>query len=204
MNILIFNTFIIWILILLSVIATAVILERLFFFKKYKLSDISAFMTTIKNSLHSSISDEKVQIAISFCKQEQETRPIASLVKTLLVNHQKDQILLEKIMTNESNKFLSTFEHRLFLLNTIASVSPLLGLLGTVIGMIKSFFSISQGNLESSYLASGISEALLTTALGLVVAIPCLVSYNFFVRKIDNFTEQIEININEIITLIKY
>jgi biopolymer transport protein ExbB len=78
-------------------------------------------------------------------------------------------------------------------LETVAAIAPLLGLLGTVIGMIKVFTVIStQGAGQASLLAGGISEALITTATGLVIGIPILVAFNFFTNKAENYILDIE------------
>ena len=80
-------------------------------------------------------------------------------------------------------------------LGTIVSIAPLLGLLGTVTGMIRAFYTIAlRGVGEPTALASGISEALLTTAAGLTVAIPSQLFYNYFINKVDSLTLDMEQN----------
>jgi len=84
-------------------------------------------------------------------------------------------------------------ERNLALLGTIASITPLLGLLGTVTGMIRVFYTIaSRGIGEPSALAGGIGEALITTAAGLTVAIPSLIFYNYFLTKVDSLLSDLE------------
>ena len=86
------------------------------------------------------------------------------------------------------------------MLGTIATVSPILGLLGTVMGMINIFSNLLEANLSSvSPLASGIAEALVTTAAGLVVAIPTLIFYRHFTRIIENYALELEEESNKLI-----
>ena len=94
-------------------------------------------------------------------------------------------------------------EKNLQTLGTIAAVTPLLGLTGTVFGMIKVFTVISEkGIAHPSQLASGISEALVTTATGLVVGIPALVFFNYFSGRIDKFLLKIENHVTQLIEVI--
>ena len=99
------------------------------------------------------------------------------------------------------NKEMDKLEKLLPSLDIIAQISPLLGLLGTVIGMISSFNQLELGGttVDPSVLAGGIWTALLTTAVGLIVAIPALISHHFFEKKIQDFQN----NINNILVLIK-
>ncbi len=125
-----------------------------------------------------------------------------------LTEFAKDSLLGEILMTGlgagQRNPAVSAFEEAgalavqkmeryLTTLGTIAVISPLLGLLGTVVGMIKVLSSVGQaGQLDSGLFVSGISEALATTALGLIVAIPALVCHRHFVRRVDEFTLTME------------
>ena len=95
---------------------------------------------------------------------------------------------------------IARLEQYLSLLGTIATVSPILGLLGTVMGMINIFSNLLEANLSSvSPLASGIAEALVTTAAGLVVAIPTLIFYRHFTRIIENYALELEEESNKLI-----
>jgi len=95
-------------------------------------------------------------------------------------------------------------EKNLIALSTIASIATMTGLLGTVIGMIRAFKALAQaGAPDAISLATGISEALINTAGGLIVAIIGIVSYNFFVNKVDNFTFQVDEASYNVIQLLK-
>jgi biopolymer transport protein ExbB len=110
-----------------------------------------------------------------------------------LQNHQMQATALKEELANHGRRQVRSLERGLGVLETVAAVSPILGLLGTVVGMIKVFKIISiQGVGEASALSGGISEALITTAAGLTVAIPALVFYNYFSLKAENLVHEIE------------
>jgi biopolymer transport protein ExbB len=119
--------------------------------------------------------------------------PLGRIVAAGLACHGRSRdILRERVedtgrhVTHELERFLNT-------LGTIASISPLLGLLGTVAGMIKIFQVVStQGNSNFSLLSVGIAEALVTTAAGLTVAIPSLLFYRYFNARVDKLVVQME------------
>ena len=92
-----------------------------------------------------------------------------------------------------ANQVIHNLEKNLSPLGTVAAIAPLLGLLGTVIGMIKVFTAIMiEGTGNAGVLAGGISEALITTAAGLTVAIPALVFHRFFERRVDSLVVEME------------
>ncbi len=110
---------------------------------------------------------------------------IAAGIKAYLRHKQEHYV--EKILARTGSRELSLLEHNLRGLNVIANVAPLLGLLGTVTGMIKAFIQIQEhaGGVDAAQLAGGIWEAMITTAAGLTVAIPSLLFYNYFMGKIN-------------------
>ena len=89
------------------------------------------------------------------------------------------------------------------LLTVIAAVSPLLGMTGTVVGMIRSFASLAAHGMDAAAVGAGISEALITTAAGLIIAIPAVVAYNVFARKIERCTLEMEQSATELMEVIK-
>lgn len=115
---------------------------------------------------------------------------IRQLIDEKKLNSEK----LEKRIVLMGSKQVRKWEKNLRGLATIANVTPLIGLLGTVTGMIKAFIKIQQlgGQVDASVLSGGIWEALLTTAAGLTVAIPALVAYHYFEGKIDNYSNQLK------------
>lgn len=182
-----------WILFGISIISLGIILERIayFFTNEKKLSK------DFNRNIMQSISKKNYEEALKLCSIEKNST--SCIIKEFLqrcshegdihhFNHLVKEILLEKIETPE--KHLHT-------LAIIGYVAPMLGLLGTVTGMIVSFKSLAvQGVGDPSIVAKGISQALFTTAAGLSIAIPAIVMFNFFNKRI----EKIETDTDKILT----
>jgi biopolymer transport protein ExbB len=178
--------FIMWPLLLCSIISLAIAAERFWYLQSKRV--------TPKNLVAQVWQWEKVGHLDA--KRVQDLRiasPLGRVLAAGLVNrHHEREIMKESIeevgrhVAHELERFLNT-------LGTIASITPLLGLLGTVIGMIKVFAVITaQGVGDPVVLASGISEALITTAAGLTVAIPSLMFYRFFRGRVDELVISME------------
>jgi biopolymer transport protein ExbB len=113
------------------------------------------------------------------------------------------ELTVSKTMEDYAPRVLGTLEKRMNLLILIGSISPILGMTGTVTGMIKSFnVMAAAGGLQATQVAGGISEALITTAAGLIIALPAIVSYNLFHRKVDAVAQDIEETITGLIDFI--
>ena len=124
---------------------------------------------------------------------EQHRSPVASIVKSGLLKHGQPREQMEKAMENAAIHEVAYLEKYLTVLATIANIAPLLGFLGTVVGMILSFDVIAEHGLNNPGLvAKGISVALLTTAYGLIVAFVTQPFYNYFVGKIAAYTRSME------------
>ena len=102
---------------------------------------------------------------------------------------------------HEISRWITPLEARLPILGTIASTAPFIGLLGTVIGIIRAFkaVSVSLGG-GPSVVANGIAEALITTAFGIMVAIPAIVAYNYFNSRLERLERQMELAVADLIT----
>jgi biopolymer transport protein ExbB len=115
------------------------------------------------------------------------------------------EISVKNTMEDYAPHVLEPLEKRLNILTLIGMISPLLGMTGTVTGMIASFTAIATaGGSQTEAAASGISEALITTAAGLLIALPALVAHNLLVRRMDKFTLEIEetvIELNDYVSL---
>lgn len=119
--------------------------------------------------------------------------PLGRVMVAGLNNSGKSREVMKESIEEEASHVVHDLERFLNPLGTIAAITPLLGLLGTVIGMIKVFMEImAQGTGNASILAGGISEALITTAAGLSVAIPALVMHRYFQRRIDTLVLTME------------
>jgi biopolymer transport protein ExbB len=119
--------------------------------------------------------------------------PLGQILAAGITNHRRGREQMKEAIEEVANHVVHEMERYLNTLGTVAAIAPLLGLLGTVIGMIKVFTSIKlEGTGNAAVLAGGISEALITTAAGLTVAIPSLFFYRFFQRRVDELVISME------------
>ncbi len=182
---------------LCSVIAVAVFLERIFHFRRAQI-DTEKFMGGMRNLLKRKSYIE----ALSIC--EETPGPVAAVVKAGILKHERSKEQIKEAMENTSRYEIPRLEKNLVILATIAQISPLIGLLGTVTGMIKAFMTIQAkaGFVNPGDLAQGIWEALITTAAGLVVAIPAFVAYNYLVNRVNYFVLDMEKTAAEAVDLL--
>ena len=179
--------FLMWPILLCSVIAFAIVLEKLWYFYRIK-TNIGNLIAQVKKLLL----EGKLEEAERLCK---ETRgPVAHILAVGIHIHKRTYPEKEKIISRAGSKELRKLEENLRGLGIVAHISPLLGLLGTVTGMIKCFMKIQElgGRVNASVLAGGIWEALITTAAGLSVAIPAIIFYHYFEGKVDNIASQMK------------
>ena len=119
--------------------------------------------------------------------------PLGQILAAGIANHRRGRDQMKEAIEEVASQVVHEMERYLNTLGTVAAITPLLGLLGTVIGMIKVFTAIRlEGTGNAAVLAGGISEALITTAAGLTVAIPSLFFYRFFQRKVDELVISME------------
>ncbi len=165
-----------WIgLLISSVMALTIIVDRIIYFTKIKSSDES-----LSQKIISLVKDNEIKAAIALC--ETSKSPLSNIINAGLKNTK----IPKESMQSQANKELPKLERFIAALSTISTVAPLLGLLGTILGMIQSFAVISTvGSGRPTALASGIANALLTTAAGLIIAIPSVVFYNYFVNTVN-------------------
>ena len=181
-------------LLFFSVLAATVAVERFIVFSKAKIN-VNAFLTQIRKAL---LVNRNVKEAIKVC--EQNKGPVASVMKAGLLRYGQPREEIEKTIENAALYELDRLEKRLGVLGTTANVAPMLGFLGTVAGMIKSFATLAeQGLTNPAAVAVGISEALITTATGLTIAIPAQLVYNWYTTKITRFVRDIETASNMLI-----
>ena len=175
-----------------SLLSLALICERFYRFRKVRLKD-PKFFERIKEMIKHDRHEEALQQCLS------TESPIGNiLAKGIEKSHhnklQPSLSELEKALSHAGQQEIRELDRYLPTLATIANISPLLGLFGTVNGMIKAFMAIQQlgGRVNASVLAGGIWEALLTTALGLGVAIPTVIAYNYFVGRVEDFAHEMQ------------
>lgn len=171
-------------LVVLLLIGLTYSIERLWALTKAKINT-AEFLTKIRAALKNKNVKEAVQICETF------RGPIASILKTGLMKFGDPKEEIEKTMENASMHEIARLERGLPVLSAISNVAPILGFLGTVTGMIMSFDALAELN-DPGAVAAGISQALITTASGLIVAVPTLLGYSYFTTRVNKFIREIE------------
>ncbi len=145
----------------------------------------------ISSVIDSIVNPTDVGLAEEICKRH--PGPFSNLVLSGLDHRQLPKDEIKEAIIDQGRQEIRSLERGLAILETVAGIAPLLGLLGTVLGMIKVFSVISQQGLgQTNALAGGISQALITTVVGLSIGIPALVAYNFFTHKAEDLVLDLE------------
>jgi biopolymer transport protein ExbB len=188
---------IMWPIFVCSILALAIAIERFYTLRRMS-TDAREFMDQVRGMLR----QKRVQDALEMC--DQADTPISRIVKAGLLKYDRSKEDIREAIEDAGHLEAPRLERYLPALATCASVAPLLGLLGTVQGMIKCFATIEtqQGQVNPSNLAEGIGNALITTFAGLTVAIPALVVYNYFVARVDNLIVEMELQSAEVADLL--
>lgn len=175
-----------WPIILCSIAVVAISVERLWTLNASKIApkhQLAQVWSWVQNN----------QIDAAKLKELRQSSELGRILAAGLNNAQAGREVMKDSIQEAASQVIHGMERYVGALGTIAAVSPLLGLLGTVLGMIKVFVAIElQGTGNAGALAGGISEALITTAAGLCIAIPAMVMHRFFVRKIDSLVVVME------------
>ena len=176
----------------LSLFSLTCIIYKLIVFRRVKMN-VNDFIAKVRSNLLKG----NMKGAIEEC--ESQRSPVASIIKAGLLkyNDKAPREQIEKTMESASIHEVAYLEKYLTVLSTITAIAPLLGFLGTVVGMILSFEVIAeQGLNDPGRVAKGISVALLTTAYGLIVAFFTQPFYNYFTSKVASYTREIETAVN--------
>jgi biopolymer transport protein ExbB len=185
-------------ILLCSLVAAIIIIERLIFFRHIRV-DEEGLIRRLKAALEKGHAEE----ALAIC--EAHPSPIANLMKVGIENRLQPKQVIREAILDAANMEIPKLERSLPMLGTVGNLAPLLGLLGTVTGNIKSFGVIGQLGVvgDPGLLARGIAEALLTTAFGLIVAIPVIVFYNVLVTRVNNTITRLENRVNHLVLLLE-
>lgn len=177
---------------IMSVISIYIFIERYFIISRNSREDKN-FMNMIRDNIH----DGKIDTAKELCKRE--NTPIARMIEKGLSRIGKPLTDINAAIENVGNLEVSRLEKNLSAMATIASTAPMLGFLGTVIGMIIAFYDMSMAgnNIDIQLLSSGIYQAMITTVGGLIVGIIAYVLYNVLVAKIDRLVFILEARASE-------
>ncbi|QFU76130.1 MotA/TolQ/ExbB proton channel family protein [Halioglobus maricola] len=178
-----------WLMILIvlsSVVALAICIERLYTLNPKKIAPPHLLATVWKQLKAGEMDANRL-------KALKQSSPLGRILAAGLSNAYHGREVMKESIEEAASHVVHDLERYLNTLGTIAAIAPLLGLLGTVVGMIKVFAEImAQGTGNASVLAGGISEALITTAAGLTVAIPALAMHRYFIGKIDSIVVELE------------
>ncbi len=191
---------IMWPILLCSVIAFAIVVERLIRLRREQI-DTRYFMEQISKLLKRN----KVMEAIDLC--DRTRGPIASILKAGILKHDRPRMEVREAIEDASVFEVPKLERNLPVLATVAHIAPLLGLLGTVTGLVEAFQVIESkasalNPVNPGDLAGGIWEALLTTVFGLCVAIPTFVAYNYLVSRVDEFVLDMERSATDLLNIL--
>jgi len=181
-----------------SLIAMTIFFERMFYLKSIKTKS-KKYVLRVKNL----VKKGSIELAISACRKS--TTPISKLMLAGLMKFGRGRDEMKVAVEDRAKQEIPILERNLATLSTIGNITPLLGLLGTVFGMVKAFNVIAIVGVGNPVaLAGGISVALLTTAFGLSVAIPTVVVYNYLSHRVDELIREMEVNCVELIDLLTY
>ena len=184
-----------WVILLASISGLAVIIEKMYTFlsKEKKLSENE------KNQLYKALRTGNKEEILKLCKDKTDSvsKSVTKIVSNMDINFDEldnsHRQVIEGIISESILEQTTELEKGMSLLGTVVNAAPQLGLLGTVTGMIAAFSALTRkGTSTAKIVAGGISEALYTTAFGLIVAIPALVFYNYFNRRIDVIVAEME------------
>ena len=189
-----------WPILLCSIFALAIIMEKFWHLYKVKIDSHDFLNRILEKMKHHQVKD-----ALEICDSAKS--PISNILKAGILKYDRPRPQIKEAIEDASLSEIPKLERNLSALATIAHVSPLLGLLGTVTGMVRCFQTI-QSKATSFHpvspgdLAGGIWEALLTTVAGLIVAIPAFVAYNYLVSRINNFILEMEKAATELVNFL--
>jgi len=182
---------------ILSMVALAIIIERLWMLRR-----TNFLQPAIVETLSGLLASNKYRGAVDYCRRH--PGPFTGLVTALVENRQAPYDELKQILEDTGRLELMGLQRGLPALATIVAGAPLLGLLGTVIGMIKIFAVVaSAGSSITEQLSSGISQALITTATGLVIALPALFTHAYLEAKAVGILSEIEAQILDFLHLVR-
>lgn len=192
-----------WSLVLLaialcSIVSFAIFIERMLFLRKSE-TDTNQFILQLRRP----IKEGNMVEAIQFCEKTGGT--IANIMRAGLLRHHRERDQIESAMEISGLIEIASLEKNAKVLSIIAHIAPLIGLLGTVLGFIQAFSEMRASGLvdiSATKIGEAMEYALVTTAAGLVVAIPSVIAYNYIVSRVEDFVLEIQAASQEIIELL--
>lgn len=189
----------IYVLFLFSIISIAIIIERVIYYRLRSKVRRKEFMLEIRRAL----STGNIKQAVDLCQQT--NTPFSSVVHAGLILQGHNELIISNAMEREVTIETTKLERFTSIVGTIGSTAVYIGLFGTVLGIIRAFRDIAtSGSGGIGVVINGISEALICTAVGLSVAVPAVIAYNYFVKKVDSFITDMELCVSEMDDLLTY
>lgn len=186
-----------WLLVLAGAVAVVVFVERLLHYHREQINSVE-FLNGVRNVLKR----DNVVEALSIC--EATPGPVARLVKTAVLNRDRGRDGVREALEEAGLVEVPRLEERLNLLATIAQIAPIMGLLGTVLGFIEVFrvLQLEGVSAPASQLAGGVWQALVCTAAGLAISVPCYAGYNYLVNRVNLIVIEMEKSSTEVLNLL--
>jgi biopolymer transport protein ExbB len=183
-------------LLILSVFALAVLIDRIWAYRGLRINE-NRLMERIRSALKRDKSDEAMYVC------ESANNPMANVIKVGIKNRNLPIEDIAELVDGEMLRTKTILEKRLSILSTISFIAPLLGLLGTVLGIIRAFRDLAvSGSGGPSVVMMGVAEALVTTVMGILIAIPASIGYNFFLNHVRTFMVRTEVAAKELLAFI--
>jgi len=187
-----------WALLLLSIIAVAIVIERLFFFATQH-SDTKGLLRQIGDR----IANDDLAGALKICRQHRGMLP--RILEFGLLRGEKNRADITDALSIALMENLNLLERNLGVIGTTAVIAPFVGLFGTVLGIIRAFQDIAlKGNSTPAVVAAGVSEALITTAAGLFVAVIAVIFFNYFKTRIKAYNQEMIVAANQLAEILHF
>ncbi|MGB8519155.1 MAG: MotA/TolQ/ExbB proton channel family protein [Candidatus Tumulicola sp.] len=187
-----------WLLLLISIVGLAVAIERLVFFWSQH-GDSKGLLRQIGQK----IAADDLDGAIKICSAQKGMLP--RILEFGLRRGEKNRADITDALSIALMEHLNSLERNLAIIGTIAVIAPFVGLFGTVLGIIKAFQDIAlKGNSTPAVVAAGVSEALITTASGLIIAVIAVVFFNYFKSRIKNYNQEMIVAANQLAEMLHF
>jgi len=185
-------------LLILSIVSIGIVLERLYFFSKQH-SDPNQLLKEIGDR----VSKNDMNGAIAVCDRHRGMLP--KILQFGLYRHEKSRADISDALSISLLEQLNALESNLSIIGTVAVIAPFVGLFGTVLGIIRAFQDIAlKGNSTPAVVAAGVSEALVTTAAGLAVAVVAVIFFNYFKSRIKSYNQEMIVAANKLAEMLAF
>jgi biopolymer transport protein ExbB/TolQ len=189
--------FTMYILLFCSFLSLTILLERIFYYRRLSRAKRVEFMSKIKRALKGG----HIEIAMDICKETYA--PFSNVIHSGLELHHRHGKEIGNAMEREITVETTKLERFTGIVGTIGNTAVYIGLFGTVLGIIRAFHDIAAAGAGGmSIVIGGVAEALVCTAMGLLVAVPAVIAFNYFTKRVEHFINDMELCASELIDLI--